>query len=130
MRFAAPFALTLILAACGTPQERCIRSATQEVRTLDRLIAETEANLARGYAYESREVVRHVWMVCDDYAVPRRHVRHMCFEPVFRTVERPVAIDPSVETRKLDGLKERRAALARRAADDVARCRAQFPEDQ
>lgn len=131
MRFAAPFALTLILAACGTPQERCIRSATQEVRTLDRLIAETEANLARGYAYESREVVRHVWTVCDDYVGPRRrHARPMCFEPVFRTVERPVAIDPAVEARKLDGLKERRVALARRATDDVAQCQANFPEDQ
>ena len=131
MRFAAPLALTLILAACGTPQERCIRSATQEVRTLDRLIAETEANLARGYEYESREVVRHVWTWCNDYiGRDRRPVRHMCFEPVFRTVERPVAIDPEVEARKLDGLKTRRAALARRAAAGVAQCRAQFPEAQ
>ncbi len=131
MRLTAPLVLTLILTACGTPQERCIRSATQETRTLDRLIAETEANLARGYAYESREVVRHVWTVCDDHIGPdRRHVRHMCFEPVFRTVERPVAIDPEVEARKLDGLKARRAALARRAAADVAQCRAQFPDGQ
>jgi hypothetical protein len=128
MRYTVPLALTLVLAACGTPQERCIRSATQEVRTLDRLIAEAEANLARGYAYESHEVVRHVWTVCDDHIGPRRHVRHMCFEPVFRTVERPVAIDPQVEARKLDGLKERRAALARRATGEVAQCRAQYPE--
>ncbi|MGB3313033.1 MAG: hypothetical protein WBB85_01365 [Albidovulum sp.] len=129
MRFAAPLALTLILAACGTPQERCIRSATQEARILDRLIAETEANLARGYAFESREVVRHVWTVCDDHIRRDRHrVRPMCFEPEVRTVKRPLAIDPQVEARKLDGLKERRAALARRATGDIARCRAQFPE--
>lgn len=121
--------LVLALAACGTPQERCIRSATQELRTLDALIAETEANLVRGYGYETREIVRHVWTWCDDYLGPdHRYSRRMCFEPVFDTVERPVAIDPAAETRKRDALKSRRSALARRAGDAVAECRAKFPE--
>lgn len=121
--------LVLAIAACGTPQDRCIRAATQELRTLDTLIAETEANLARGYGYETREIVRHVWTWCDDYLGPdHRYHRRMCFEPVYDTVERPVAIDPEAEARKLDALKSRRAALARRAQDAVAACRAEFPE--
>jgi hypothetical protein len=37
----------LLLTACGTPQEQCINSVTRDMRVVDRLIAETEANLAR-----------------------------------------------------------------------------------
>ncbi len=122
-----PLVLLAALAACGTPQEQCIRRATQEVRTLDQLIAETEANLARGYAYEEREVVRHVWQRCDDFIGQIPH-RRMCLEPVFDTVKRPVAIDPEVETRKLEGLKSRRAALVKSAQAEIAACRAKYPE--
>lgn len=125
--FVLLLSLALFVSACGTPQEQCIRNATRELHTLDRLIAETEANLARGYAYEDYEKVRHVWTWCDDFTGPTRH-RRMCLEPVFDTVERPVAIDPAVEMRKLDGLKSRRAALAKRAQAEVAACRAKFPE--
>src|SRR5690606_21382542 len=42
-------ALVLMIAACGTPQERCIDDATRELRRIDGLIADTEAALARGY---------------------------------------------------------------------------------
>ena len=42
--------LLLALAACATPQEACINRATRELRTLDDLIAEQRATLARGYA--------------------------------------------------------------------------------
>ena len=41
------------LAACGTPQEQCINRNTRDLRTVDRLIAEAEGNLQRGYAYET-----------------------------------------------------------------------------
>lgn len=115
-----------ILAACGTPQEYCIRNATREVRTLDRLIAESEANLARGYAFEDSRIVRHVWVVCG-----RRHMGtapQMCFEPIEDTVRRPVAIDPAAEDRKRDNLRAKRAMLLQRAVSAVAACRAAYPE--
>ena len=51
----------LILAACGTPQERCISRNTSEYRTVARLLSEVEANLARGYAWEEREYMRTEW---------------------------------------------------------------------
>ena len=54
----ALLALPLVLAACGTPQERCISQNTSEFRTVSRLLAEVEGNLARGYAWEERQVVR------------------------------------------------------------------------
>ena len=42
--------LSLIpLAACGTPQEQCIGAATRDMQVVNRLIAEVQGNLARGY---------------------------------------------------------------------------------
>ncbi|MBD3765401.1 MAG: hypothetical protein IE927_11935, partial [Rhodobacterales bacterium] len=58
--------LTLIaLAACGTPREQCIARETRDLRTVDRLIAETEENLRRGYALEERTIWVQVWEYCD-----------------------------------------------------------------
>jgi len=118
--------LLAVLAACGTPQEQCVRNATREIRTLDRLIAEQRATLARGYAYETREIMHYAWQRCDDWVpgAPRR----MCYEPEWDTVKEPVAIDPAAEQRKLEGLLARRAALAQQAEPAVAACKAKFPE--
>ena len=123
---ALPLALLAALAACGTPQEQCIRSATREIATVDRLIAEAQGNLARGYSYETREVTRWEWERCDDW-VPGTPPR-MCWEPVTDWVRKPVAIDPAAEKRKLAALKERRAVLARQAETSVAACKRQYPE--
>ncbi|WP_347311295.1 hypothetical protein [Defluviimonas sp. SAOS-178_SWC] len=128
MRLRFTLLLTALVAACGTPQEQCIRTATRELRTLDRLIAETEANLARGYTYEEHEIMRHEWTRCDDWV--RGTPVRMCFEPVWDTVRRPVAIDPEAETRKLEGLQARRKALGRQADAAIAACRARYPETQ
>ncbi len=121
-----PLLFVAALAACGTPQEQCIGAATRDLRTLDRLIAEQRATLARGYGYESREVVRHRWQRCDDW-IPGTPPR-MCFEPEWETGRRPVAIDPAAEHRKLDGPLARRAALGAAAAPAIAACRAKYPE--
>ena len=125
-RSAALLALLAALAACGTPQEQCIRTATRELRTLDRLIAEQQATLARGYGYERREVMHYEGQICDDWVAgtPRR----MCFEPVWDTVKQPVAIDPAAEQRKLDGLLARRKALLAQSEPAIAACKAKFPE--
>ncbi|PPB82169.1 hypothetical protein LV82_00092 [Albidovulum inexpectatum] len=128
-----PLALMLVLAlsACGTPQERCIRNVSAELRRLDALIAETEANLARGYGYETREIIRHEWQICTDLiGDPPKPVHRMCLEPVWDTVRRPIAIDPEAEQRKLEGLRNRRAALAPAVAEAIAECRLRHPQDQ
>ncbi|MGB8815084.1 MAG: hypothetical protein WCC57_18035, partial [Paracoccaceae bacterium] len=54
----------LALTACGTPQEQCINRNTRDIRVIDRLIAETETNLSRGYALEEVTYYRHVWNRC------------------------------------------------------------------
>ena len=125
-------ALTLcaLLAACGTPQEQCINRSNRDLRTVDRLIAETEANLARGYALETFTVYETQWTWCHSRSKAGEPPRppHMCLdrEPVTKT--RPKAIDLQEETRKLAGLKAKRKELARAAQPVIAQCKAQYPE--
>jgi hypothetical protein len=120
----------LFLTACSSPQEQCIRAATQELRTVTALIAETGAAIARGYGYELQEAVRFTWIRCDfedpepDLAAPVP----MCWEPYSTLVKRPVAIDPAVEERKLAGLKSRQKTLQTQADLQISNCRARFPD--
>jgi hypothetical protein len=126
--------LCLVVAACGTPQEQCIQSVTRDLRVVDKLIAQSEANLARGYAMEEVIVRRSRWVWCappppppsapDANPPPRR----MCFEPYEVTELRPKAIDLDAERRMLASLRVKRAELARRAQAGVADCKARYPE--
>jgi hypothetical protein len=120
----------LLLAACGTPQEQCIARETRELRTIDRLIAETEGNLDRGYAFETVTVYENVWTWCEvknpddgDRDPPR-----FCLDRQPVSEERPKAIDLAAEARKLEGLQRKRAELARAAEPVIAQCRAAYPE--
>ena len=130
----------LLFTACGTPQENCISGATRDMRVVDRLIAKTEGNLERGYAYETVTLTRTAWRQCghDGYGGYRgdRGGRHgkrdmgprMCFDDVDYTEQRPVAIDLRAEAAKLASLKAKRAAQANAASPAIKQCRAQYPE--
>jgi hypothetical protein len=119
-----------LLAACGTPQERCIAANTRDLRTVDRLIAETEGNLDRGYAIETVTITEDYWDYCPQPQiegqppVPPR----LCLQDRSVTVQRAKAIDLNEEARKLDSLKVKRADLAREAKPVIAQCKAEYPE--
>lgn len=119
------------LAACGTPQEQCINRNTRDLRTVDRLIAETQGNLERGYAYETITVYEDYWTTCPMPAPvegePAPQPR-MCLDERPVTEQRPKAIDLNAEERKLDSLKSKRNQLARQAEAVIAQCKAQYPE--
>jgi hypothetical protein len=119
------------LAACGTPQEQCINRNTSDLRTVDRLIAESEGNLDRGYAYETVTVYEDYWTYCPQSAPhegePAPEPR-MCLDERPVTQERPKAIDLQEEARKLASLKAKRRDLARTAEAVIAQCKAQYPE--
>jgi hypothetical protein len=120
-----------LLAACGTPQEQCISKGTRDLRTVDRLITETEGNLARGYALEKVTEYETYWGRCQDvFEVDGKPVLRprLCLEERPVSVERPKAIDLAAEARKLKGLKTKRAELARAAEPVIAQCRAAYPE--
>jgi hypothetical protein len=125
------FPALVLLAACGTPQEQCISRNTRDLRTVDRLIAESEGNLDRGYAYETVTVYEDYWAWCPAPPVPAGQPvppPRMCLEDRAVTEQRPKAIDLNEEARKLDSLKVKRKELARRAEAVIAQCKAEYPE--
>lgn len=119
------------LAACGTPQEQCISRNTRDLRTVDRLIVETQGNLQRGYALETVTRWEDYWGTCIEaeevdgrvIAVPRSCLREYSY-----TEQRPKAIDLKAEAQKLEGLKTKRTELAKAAAPVIAQCKADHPE--
>ena len=124
----------LLLAACGTPQEQCIARNTRDLRTVERLIAESEANLGRGYALEKRTERYRTFEPCllpsppDANGNPQPPRRAMCPDTRTRTYTVPKSIDLDLEARKLAQLKDKRKQLARAAEPVIAQCRAEYPE--
>ncbi len=119
-----------LLAACGTPQEQCINRNTRDLRTMDKLIAEVQGNLDRGYALEQYSVSVPVWKEC---VVPQRKPdaplqTRPCLDEETETRTRPMAIDLNAERAKLESLFTKRDQLAREAEGVVAQCKAQYPE--
>lgn len=114
-------ALTALLAACaGVGRDQCLRSAVAEVRTIDRLIAETEAGVARGYGISRQTVPYLERRRCSDG-------RGSCLYSDTEVIETPKAIDPRSESRKLALLRARREAALPRALDHIAACKATWP---
>lgn len=134
----APVILTLplvLLVACGTPQEQCIARGTRDLRTVEKLIAETEGNLKRGFAYEEKIVRFPVFRPCvlpsppvtGGTAPPPPQVT-TCRDTEEQVIRQPVAIDLEAEARKLRQLQEKRQAQLREAEAVAAACRAEYPE--
>ncbi|MCQ0969941.1 hypothetical protein MLD63_05815 [Paracoccus sp. TK19116] len=125
--------IPLALAACGTPQERCIARNTDEYRTVSSLLAEVEGNIARGYAWEERQVVRDRLTQCRDYYRDDEGKVRVGYSPCWRdyvdTERYRVPIDPAAEARKRDNLAARKAALSDRAQAVVSACREAYPEE-
>ena len=120
----------LFLAACGTPQEQCISANTRDLQVVDRLIRETEGNLARGNGFETVTVYEPRWINCTPRpteAVPEPELE-MCFEQVPVTVRKEVALDLGVEAGKLTSLKAKRTALAEAAESVISQCKAKYTE--
>lgn len=124
LRTALIAAMALGLAACASPRERCVNEATAELRTIDRLIAETEANIARGYALVREPGTRTTLEFCYN---PPGEPFVFCPRTEATVRERPVAIDRAAERRKLASLRERRAELVIETRARLAACNAQFP---
>lgn len=126
-----PLIALALLAACGTPQEQCIARNTRDLRTVDRLITETEGNLQRGFALETVTRFEDYWGTCLDRGTVEGElvaISRPCLKERSFTEQRPKAIDLDAEARKLDSLKAKRSDLARDAKPVIAQCKAEFPE--
>lgn len=121
----APLSLLIVaglLAACATPEERCRRAATAELRTVERLIATTEGNIARGYALEPSPAPRAVLVPCLRTDLGGDLVSGFCVQQEIVMTPRPVAIDRRAEAGKLETLRARRAELMPGTRAALAAC--------
>lgn len=129
-RLILSLSLLSVLAACGTPQERCVNRNTRDLRTVEKLITEVQGNLNRGYAIEEYTVSVPVWRQCvvptTDPAAPVKS--RPCLDDETETRTRPKAIDLNAERAKLESLFTKRDQLAREAQGVIAQCKAQYPE--
>ncbi len=111
-------ALTILaLAGCmqGGGGASCPSASARELGTVDRLIAETETNIRRGYTMTEGDGGGFNFCLGgggDNVGIG------FCTTPG----REAVAIDRATEQRKLDGLVARRAALAKQVAADRAAC--------
>ncbi len=111
--------LAIALAACaGDPARRCAPAETRELQTIDRLIAETRADIERGYRIVRTDSDPAV-NLCLGSA--RSHVGvSFCTDP--GTEHRPEALDTAAATHTLDALLARRERLEAQIAAAVAAC--------
>ena len=120
--------LPLILTACATPREQCLSEASREARINARLIAETQANIDRGFAVRREDRLREVRTTCRGETESGEAVITRCEEVRVTPVRVPVAIDLNAERAKLNSLMQRRAEIAARTDAAVAQCRTLYPE--
>lgn len=113
-----------VLVACASPQEVCVAKASKNLRTMDQLIAETRANLARGFAIKTESFVVNELQKCG----VENGEDVFCEVAVADERKVPVAIDLGAEQQKLNSLVSRRAGMAKAVQSATAQCRAQFPE--
>ncbi len=117
-------ALPLLLAACASPFEICVANANQDLRVIDRLIAETRGNIQRGYGFRTKETYATEQQPCGEQGGKTIY----CETPVVISEQVPVAIDMAAERAKLASLLETRARKQTEAGATVAACRRQHPE--
>ncbi|NVK06279.1 MAG: hypothetical protein HWD81_01945, partial [Marivivens sp.] len=110
------------------PRERCINEVTSNQRTLNALIAETQANIDRGYALAERSEVVTIDRTCTQTLESGEQVRFPCDEVMTREYKVPVAIDLNAEQAKLQSLLQRREAMASTVQDGINQCVAIHPE--
>ena len=111
------FAAALGLAACATPAERCISNATDDLSALDAEIAETQANIARGYRFDDSVNVTLGAEFCSSTGNVR-----LCLGGDKELPKRKIPINVSDERAKLASLERQRASRVERMERELAAC--------
>jgi len=134
VRLAIALVLVAGLAACATPRQRCLAAAGGDLRVVDRLIAQTERDLARGYGIVEETYLASSVGVClgtgvtsvgsfgGGVGVTIGTGTTLCDRVETRSRARPVALDTAAERRKLADLRATRARLSAEADARAAAC--------
>jgi hypothetical protein len=118
----------LALIACQTPREACISQATRQLNVINGLIAETEANIARGYGLTTRQEIVTRQDICVVTNEDGSESRFICDKQEIIEIEEPVALDLRAEQAKLASLREQQAQLTRASQQTIQACIAANPE--
>lgn len=131
MRHRVLLLLPLVLTACATTQEVCIDRGAARIRNLDARIAEAQGNIERGYAIFVSETPQATVGFCSGYGMGHHHYGgiNTCISSDPGPREQAVAIDVAEERAKLQQLVAARASEEARYQQQVAQCRAAFPEE-
>jgi hypothetical protein len=127
MRQLLPLTALLVLTACATPQQRCESRAVQDLRVLDGLIAETQATIQRGYAFQTVQNTRPTATFCwggsygDDWGAGYG----LCWGNNTYTSREPVAVNLDEQRATLRSLQVKRVELETRVRAELAACAAQ-----
>jgi len=127
-QFAIALPALLALAACATPREACIASASREGRVVNALVAQTQANLNRGFAISERQELRVRRAKCEGESEDGVAFEVACEKTETVTVRDAVAIDLKEEREKLESLLERQRQNRINAQAAVQQCIAANPE--
>ncbi len=122
------FVLPLLAAACATPREACISQASSDLRTLNSLIAETQANIARGFTYVTKQEVITTKSFCELTNQDGSISTYPCDDVETIEHREPVAIDLNVEQAKLSSMIQRQKVLESQVNAAVQQCVATYPE--
>lgn len=122
-RFAL-FAFLLLLTACATPRERCISGATEDIRVLDRLIAQSRGTIERGYALDTERRTNWQWVICGRNS---NGAFRYCWQPYDSYRRVPTAVNLNEEQQRLESMIVKRKQLAAELGPKIAACEATFP---
>ena len=113
------------LAACVSQQATCISNASKDLQVLNKLIAETQGNINRGYAIGVTEEWTTEEQPCG--ADNKGNVIY-CEVPVVEQNKAPVAIDLASEQAKLASMLNKQAELLKMREQAVSMCQAKYPD--
>ena len=126
---ALPLAALVLLSACATPREACISEASADLRRVNAFITDTQANIARGYALETRQEVRVREALCYGLDSEGNPFSFECEKTEVIDVQVPVAINLAAEREKLDSLIAQQAVLERQSQARIQACIAAYPDE-
>ena len=118
MRLSLALAASVLVAACASPRESCIRAAGAELRALDAQITESEAALARGYRITEATEPRTTLHICE---WPREPVL-FCTQHTPGQRAARIAVHAGAEEARLAELRRERARLVEITQDRIAAC--------
>lgn len=122
MKLTFLFPPVLLLAACATPEERCVRAAWEDYNRTKSRISVAQRNVDRGYAVHEQTREHSYIDICYD----SEKKPYKCEQVRYETIETPVAIDVRQERRKIAEYEAQLAKQRVRAKERERQCLAQI----